>query len=67
MKTKIVKYIDSNIINEQTNEIVKPVIITAVGFVIEETDNYITIAREIIDNEYRGQVSIPKVAITIEK
>ena len=61
--TKRIKYIDSNLINEQTDFIAKPKIITAIGFVVEETDEYITIAREIVADEYRGQLSIPKVAI----
>ena len=63
MESKKVKYIDSNLINDQTDFIAKPEIITAVGFVVEETDEYITIARELVGNEYRGQLSIPKVAI----
>lgn len=58
-----VKYIDSNMINEQTDIIAKPQIIEAVGFLVEETKEYITLAREKIGEEWRGQISIPKVAI----
>ncbi len=63
MKHKKIKYIDSNLINDQTDFIAKPEIITSIGFVIKETDDYITITREIVGEEYRGQLSIPKVAI----
>ena len=65
MKKKTIKYIDSQLINEQTEEIAKPQLIVATGFVIAETNDYITLAREVIDKEYRGQVSIPKIAIAL--
>lgn len=58
-----IKYIDSNMIHEQTDEIAKPVINIAVGFVIEETKDHVTIAAELVGKEYRRQLSIPKVAI----
>lgn len=58
-----VSYIDSNIIEEQTNQVAEPVKITAIGFLVKETNEYITIAREKIGDEWRGQVSIPKKAI----
>ena len=63
MKIIEIEYTDSNIINEQTSEIVKPEIIQAVGYLIKDGQDYITIAREVIKNEYRGQLSIPRVAI----
>lgn len=64
MKIKRLKYIDSSLNAEQTDMISKPVTIEIVGFVVEETKEHITLAMEIIDGEdYRGQVSIPKVAI----
>jgi hypothetical protein len=62
---KVIKYIDSSLINDQTDEVAKPQIIIACGFVVAETDEYITLSREIIDEEFRGQVAIPKVAIII--
>lgn len=55
----IVEYIDSNIMNDQSSEIVEPTVIKAVGFVLKHDPNFITLARELIDDEYRGQVSIP--------
>ena len=63
MNRKIIKYIDSNLIDEQTFEVAKPLVVTATGFVVEETDDFITLARELIGDDYRGQVAIPKVAI----
>jgi len=64
MKRKVIKFIDSCITNEQTDVIATPETIVATGFVIAETNEYITLAREIIgDNDYCGQLSIPKVAI----
>jgi hypothetical protein len=63
MTIKQVTYIDSNLINEQTSEIAKPVEIKAVGYLVSETDIYITLAREIVESEYRGQISIPKISI----
>ena len=63
MKIKRIKYLDSNIDSGQTNEILEPVVIEAIGFVIKETNEYITLAMEIIEKEYRGQLSIPKIAI----
>ena len=63
MKIKRIKYIDSSINSEQSNKIEAPFEIEAVGFVIEETDKHITLAQELIEGEFRGQLSIPKVAI----
>ena len=63
IKVVEVIYIDSNIINEQTDEIVEPEEIRAIGYLVEETRNYVTITRELVNSEYRGQISIPKVAI----
>lgn len=63
MKIKTIKYIDSNLIDSQTDEIAEPVVINATGYVIKETDEYIVLARELIEDNYRGQVAIPKVAI----
>lgn len=62
-----VEYIDSNILNEQSDYVIKPETIQAIGYLVEETDEYITIARELIDSEYRGQLSIPKVAVKLQE
>ena len=57
-------YLDSAVTAEQSNEIVEIFEMTAVGFVIKETDKYITLAQEIMSNgDFRAQISIPKVAI----
>lgn len=66
--TKVeVEYIDSSIINEQTDEVARPETIKAVGYLIKEAEEYITLSRELVGSEYRGQVSIPKVAIISRK
>ena len=64
---KTIKYIDSQLIDEQTDEVAKPQLVEATGFVIAENDEYITLARELIGEEYRGQVSIPKVSFSTPK
>ena len=61
--TRVIRYVDSQIIEQQTDSVAKPQEIIVVGFIVSETENYITLAREIIGNEYRGQISIPKEAI----
>jgi hypothetical protein len=64
MKIKKITYIDSTIGSEQATDIIKPIVIQAVGWVIKETDEYVTIAQELMENgDYRGQLSIPKKAI----
>lgn len=63
MKIKRVKYTDSNLIEEQTEVIAEPVDIEACGFLVKETDSMITLARECIGDEFRGQISIPKSTI----
>lgn len=64
MKIKKIVYRDSVCSTGQSNKSVKPSKIEIVGFVIDETEEYITLAQEIIDGkEYFNQISIPKVAI----
>ncbi|MCK9371315.1 hypothetical protein M0R04_15485 [Candidatus Dojkabacteria bacterium] len=64
MKIKKIKYIDSARTPDQDSLICEPFIIVVVGFVIKETDKYITLAQEIMSNgDFRGQISIPKVTI----
>jgi hypothetical protein len=64
MKIKRFKYIDSAVQQQQTSEPNKPFYIDIVGFLVEETDEHITLAMEVFDNkDYRFLVSIPKVAI----
>ena len=48
MKVKKITYKDTNIVNEQTAERIKPVTISIVGFVIEENSEYITLTRELL-------------------
>jgi hypothetical protein len=67
MKVKRLKYWDSTIDTRQISGTIEPSLIEIVGFVVAETDTYITLATEIIteatNTDYRGQVSIPKVVI----
>jgi len=68
MKVKKITYKDTNIVNEQIAERIKPVTISIVGFVIEENSEYITLTRELVGpEEFRSQVSIPKVSIIDEQ
>lgn len=60
---RTITYIDSALIDDQTDEIAKPCKIKATGFLIKETEDYIVLARELVDEEYRGQVAIPKRSI----
>lgn len=63
-KVKKLKYWDSVHSTEQLSEPIKPSQMEIVGFVIEETDEYITLAQEIIDDtDYFNQISIPKGVI----
>lgn len=63
LKFQKISYIDSSVIHGQTEEIATPLVLTTVGFVIKETDEYITLAAELVGDEYRRQISIPKIAI----
>lgn len=69
LKKKIVRidWVDSNIAESQTYEIVEPVLIRTVGYCIHDSIEYITLARDLIDGEYRGQISIPKECIKGKK
>jgi len=66
-RTKTFKYSDSNMSWEQRETVVKPTEIWITGFVIEETDKYITLAAEVVTfdgyYEYRNQISVPKSCI----
>jgi hypothetical protein len=61
-----VRWIDSSLQNGQVDkdDFPRPVVITSVGFVVAETDEYVTIARDDMgDGDYRGLCSIPKIAV----
>lgn len=60
---KRINYTDSVTLNEQTDEIAEVEEIIAVGFIVSDTKDSITIARELIGREYRGQLAIPKRSI----
>lgn len=76
MKSKLrknivkVTYWDSATCEHQTDEIIKPSQIEAVGFLVGQSKDYITLAREIINPDavndmptYTGQLSVPKDCI----
>jgi hypothetical protein len=64
---RTVRWIDSSLQNGQVDkdDFPKPVVITSVGFVVDETDEYVTLARDDMghDGDYRGLCSIPKIAV----
>lgn len=60
---RVVRWIDSSLQNVQVNrnDFPKPELITSVGFVVDETDAYITLARDDMnDGDFRGLLCIPK-------
>lgn len=63
-----IRWVDSSLQNGQVDrhDFPKPVVITSVGFVVEETEDYIVIARDDMghDGDYRGLCAIPKTAVT---
>jgi hypothetical protein len=65
MKMKKVSWIDSKTVLSQIteDELPKPCVIDSVGFLVEETDEYITLARERIDSDWRGVIAIPKCCV----
>ena len=65
-KIKIIKWLDSSLENTQvwSGDYPEPQIIESVGFVVEETKGWITLARDKMHGgSFRGLVSIPKNAI----
>lgn len=63
---RVVRWIDSSLQNGQVDrhDFPKPELITSVGFVVEETDEHITLARDDMNNgDYRGLCCIPKIAV----
>lgn len=66
-EVRVVRWIDSCLQNGQvdSDDFPQPVVITSVGFVVEETDEYVTLARDDMSHEgdYRGLCAIPKIAV----
>jgi len=62
MKHKIVKWRDSRLyITQVSKEDIEDVcIITSCGFVIEEDEKKIVLAGDLVDDEYRRVIIIPK-------
>lgn len=65
-RMKSVTWIDSSIIEQQTDEVAKPCKIVTVGHFVHESEDYIVIARDKVGSEWRGQIAIPKVCILEE-
>ena len=65
MKKVEVRWIDSKVYLDQVpeGEIEPPCQVTSVGYLVKEFPEWIAIARERIDGEWRGVITIPKVAI----
>lgn len=64
MKKVYVKYVDAAKYDDPCKEIIGPVFSEACGFLLEDTEDYVTMCQEIFeDGKYRGQLSIPKQAI----
>lgn len=62
-----IEYIDSGMIHEQTDEVAEPEYNRTVGYFVDETDIYITLAAEVIGKDWRRQISIPKCAIRFKQ
>lgn len=58
-----IEYLDSNMIHIQTDEVAQPEIMKTIGYLVQETGEYITLSAEIVGNDWRRQISIPKCAI----
>lgn len=63
MKVAVVVYVDSAIEDAQTGTLCRPMESDACGFLIRDEPGYVTLSREIMGEEYRGQLSIPREAI----
>lgn len=65
-KIHILKWIDSSLQNGQVDksEFPKPMIVESVGFIVEETEDYVVLSRDDMgDGDFRGLCAIPKIAI----
>jgi len=64
-----VTWVDSSIMEGQIGraDLPTPTEIYSVGFIVDETDDYVTLARERMDDDYRGLVSIPTVAVRSQR
>lgn len=46
-------------------EPLEPVICTSVGFIIDETDSYVTLVQSVSEEQILARLTIPKCAITL--
>lgn len=70
-EVRTVRWIDSSLQNGQVDasDFPKPFVITSVGFVVRETDEYLVLARDDMghDGDFRGLCAIPKVAVIADE
>ena len=65
-EVRVVRWTDSSLQNGQVHrhDFPKPEVITSVGFVVEETDEHVTLARDDMNSgDFRGLCCIPKIAV----
>jgi len=64
MKIAVVVYVDSALEDAQTGTVITPAdAVEVVGFLLRDEPEYVTLTRELMGEQYRGQVSIPRCAI----
>jgi hypothetical protein len=64
-ETRTITWIDSSLQNGQVDKtgFPEPTRITTIGFLVEENDDYLVLARDDMgDGDYRGLIAIPAVA-----
>lgn len=63
---RTVRWLDSSLQNGQVDKynFPKPEVIVTIGFLVDETDEYVTVARDDMGNgDYRGLCCIPKISV----
>lgn len=69
-KIEVIEWVDSSVQNGQVDrqDFPKPARIKSVGFLVEETETYIVLARDDMgDGDFRGLCAIPKIAINVPR
>ena len=66
-EVRVVRWTDSSLQNGQvdSSEFPEPCVITSVGWLVKETDDYLVLARDDMghDGDFRGLVAIPRLAV----
>jgi hypothetical protein len=60
-----VTWVDSTLVNGQigVDDLPKPTMVDSVGYLVEETKEYITLARDVMGNDWRGVLCIPRCCV----